>query len=300
MQVRWTPWLVGLVSWSIAIGQTLAAEPAARVADTFVRLVHNDADEPIEMQTAVARYVRPKVDESEFHVDLVGAVHVGDRAYYQGLNKRFNDYEVVLYELVAPEGTKVPRGGGGGPGTHPVGLLQHVMKDVLELEHQLEVVNYQKKNFVHADMTPEQMAKSMRDRGESFAGMLFRAMGAGIAQQSKDSSRSGDLALLSALFDKNQGLALKRVMAQQMQDMDGALEAFNGPDGSTIITERNRVALEVLKKQLADGRSKVAIFYGAAHLPDMEARLLKDFGLERKRVDWVTAWNLRPRPAGKK
>ena len=43
-------------------------------------------------------------------VDLIGAVHVGEKAYYEALNKQFEDYDAVLYELVAPEGTRVPKG----------------------------------------------------------------------------------------------------------------------------------------------------------------------------------------------
>ena len=33
-------------------------------------------------------------------------------------------------------------------------LLQNGMKDMLELEHQLQHIDYHKDNFVHADMSP--------------------------------------------------------------------------------------------------------------------------------------------------
>src|SRR5204862_475507 len=33
-------------------------------------------------------------------VDLVSVIHVGDREFYQGLNKRFEGYDVVLFEGV--------------------------------------------------------------------------------------------------------------------------------------------------------------------------------------------------------
>ncbi len=37
---------------------------------------------------------------------LVGArPHIGEKEYYEALNKRFEGYDVVLYELVAPAGT---------------------------------------------------------------------------------------------------------------------------------------------------------------------------------------------------
>ena len=32
------------------------------------------------------------------------AIHIGDPAYYAELNERFRDYDVLLYELIAPAG----------------------------------------------------------------------------------------------------------------------------------------------------------------------------------------------------
>jgi hypothetical protein len=65
-----------------------------------------------------------------------------------------------------------------------------------------------------------------------------------------------------------------------------------GPEGSTIITERNKKALEVLDREMKRGKRKLAIFYGAGHLPDFEARLKKDFKLKRQNQRWLEAWKL--------
>jgi hypothetical protein len=51
------------------------------------------------------------------------------------------------------------------------------------------------------------------------------------------------------------------------------------------------VALEVMDKQIAAGKKRLAIFYVAAHLADMEARLLKK-GFKRTQTEWLKAWNL--------
>ena len=53
-------------------------------------------------------------------VDLIGAVHIGDIAYYDELNKQFTQYDALLYELVAPPGTVVERGRGTS-NSHPIG-----------------------------------------------------------------------------------------------------------------------------------------------------------------------------------
>jgi hypothetical protein len=65
--------------------------------------------------------------------------------------------------------------------------------------------------------------------------------------------------------------------------------------GSVIVVERNKVALDVLKKEIARGRKHLGIFYGAAHLTDMEQRLL-EMGFKREKEEWLTAWDLPPEP----
>jgi hypothetical protein len=88
-------------------------------------------------------------------------------------------------------------------------------------------------------------------------------------------------------------------MAEQFENMESQMLMFDGPGGSTIITERNKKAFEVLDKQLKAGKKKIAVFYGAGHLPDMEKRLLADFSLKRDSEQWLTAWTL-DRIAGQK
>jgi hypothetical protein len=262
----------------------------------FIRVRRNDKKQPVAMDTAVVRYVPAGGDREGLTVDLVGAVHIGDKGYYDDLNKLFADYEVVLYELVAPEGTRVPKEGRQGGNAHPIGAMQNGMSSMLELVHQLDCVDYTKENFVHADMSPEEFSKSMADRGESFMQMFLRLMGQGMAQQAAAQQGSGggnpDLNLLVALFSRDRAARLKQIMADQFENMESQMLVFDGPGGSTIITERNKKAFEVLDKQLKAGKKKIAVFYGAGHLPDMEKRLLADFGLKRGGEQWLTAWTL--------
>jgi hypothetical protein len=168
------------------------------------------------------------------------------------------------------------------------------MKDMLALEHQLEHVDYSKENLVHADMSPDDFQKSMAERGESMFTMMLRMMGEGMARQAtaQAGGKSVDAEILLALFDKNRALALKRIMADQFDEMGGMSAALDGPQGSTIITERNKVALKQLSKEIESGKKRIAIFYGAGHLPDMEKRLIADFKLKRGDEKWLTAWHL--------
>ena len=83
-------------------------------------------------------------------------------------------------------------------------------------------------------------------------------------------------------------------MAKQFANMEGEISVFDGPEGSTIITERNKKALEVLSREIAKGRKKLAVFYGAGHLPDMQRRLEQDFSMQRTGTEWISAWSLAP------
>ncbi len=285
-------WLRLVVLVAVSSGIAVAADrkkdgdKPENPTDEVLRITSSEAGDPIALETAIVQCGPKNSRQSGPTVDLIGAIHIGEKSYYRQLNREFEKYDVVLFEMVAARGAPIPRGGGGGS---PISAIQRFMTDVLELEYQLDGIDYGKKNFVHADMTPDQMARSMKKKGESMWTMMFRAMGHSIAQQSRSSGQSTDAELLLALFDKNRALALKRVLAKQFGDMEGTMGAF---DGTTIITERNKVALETLRKQIDGGKKKVAIFYGAGHLPDMEQRLGEEFGLVRRQTRWLTAWDL--------
>jgi hypothetical protein len=270
-------------------------DKAAADEPKFIRIRRNDKGQPVAMETAVVHYIGADGKRPGVSVDLVGAIHIADKSYYAELNKLFETYEVVLYELVAPEGTRIPKEGREGVSSHPLGAMQQGMGAMLELTHQLNGVDYTKENFVHADMSPEDFAKSMEKRGESFMQMFLRLMGQGMAQQAAQQQQNGgnpDLNMLMALFSKDRARKLKVMLADQFENLEGQMVMFDGPEGSTIITERNKKALEVLDKQLKEGKKHIAIFYGAGHLPDMEKRLAADFGLKRESEKWLVAWSM--------
>jgi len=108
--------------------------------------------------------------------------------------------------------------------------------------------------------------------------------------------------LLRALFSPTRSVELKYLLARQFNEMERLTAGLNDEEGSVILTDRNQVALKVLEKQLATKQKKLAIFYGAAHLPDLEERMIKDMGFERKTTRWLTAWSLpervKPKPQG--
>ena len=290
--------LPGLLVWTAESARAEEPSKAAR----FVRVSFDEKGiTPQYMETAIARYVPKGKTDSDVYVDLIGAVHVGDKAYYDQLNKEFENYDAMLFELVAPKGTRIPKGTKDKGTGSAVSKLQIMLKQALALEFQLEQIDYEKSNFVHADMTPEQFSQSMKDKNEDAMTMFLRLMQASAKMQAENKNPPSDLVLMAALFDRQRGPAiLKRIFADQLANADVLLEALNGPQGSTIITERNRVALDTLEDEMEAGKKKLALFYGAAHLPDMEKRLLDRFKMERSSIRWVRAWDLTVPPASKK
>lgn len=281
-----------IVQFSTALLAARAEEQTApkseeKSSPTFLR-IHEDAQgKPLALQTAVVRYADPK--NPAVYVDLVGAVHIGEQAYYDKLNEEFKNYDALLYEIVAPKGTRIPKGGPKRNGSAVSGL-QNGMKDMLGLEFQLEQIDYSPANFVHADMTPEEMAADMAERGDGFLQMFARLMGAGMVQQSKGEDMNA--AFLMAMLSNNRQLRMKQIFASQMDGMEGQMRAIEGKNGSTLISQRNAKAFEVLKEQLNAGKKKIGVFYGAGHFADMHRRLVEDFGLEPQSTRWLDAWDL--------
>ncbi len=292
-------WLAGGVP-TFPILPAHAEEPRALETDdavSFLRITHDDAGEPRSLDTAIVRYAATPDATGGLSVDLVAAVHIGGETYYETLNRLFRDYDAVLYELVAPEGNRIPQAGQKPSGA--IGSAQQGLTSALGLAFQLEAIDYSPANFVHADLSPKQFEEAMQKRGESWWTMFSRLMKEGMAQARRKAAAgdtSGEVGLgelFGLLFSSDRELQLRRIMAQQFTDMEVLTAAFGGENGSTIITDRNAAAIDVMRQQVARGRGRLAIFYGAAHMTDFDERLRRDFDLQPVETIWVEAWNLR-------
>ena len=301
--------LIAVIGIFFVVSSTLLAQradkPASKADDVssklskpnkFLRMQRSDAGEPLTLQTAITSYKLPS-REGKVQVDLVGAVHVGDKEYYEKLNKKFESYDVVLYELVAPKGTRIPRGGRKSGSDNPLSMLQGMMQGMLNLASQMEEVDYTKKNFVHADMTPAEMQAKMAERGESMATVALEAISEvmkesnlrqqnGVADEGINALASDPLSLL---FDPQRDTKMKVMMAEQFATM--GTDVMGGTVNRLLIADRNAAAMKVLDREMLNGHKKIAIFYGAAHLPDFEDRLA-DLGLRPAATEWLTAWDL--------
>ncbi len=232
-------------------------------------------------------------------VRLVGAIHIGEKAYYDSLNKTFQGDDAVLYEMVKPKDAGTPEP--GQKSDNPINQLQHMMKDVLDLDFQLDDIDYSKPNFVHADMDAETFTRMQQERGETFQELILKQIMHALTQP-QDDKQAADAdpdtridSFVEMLTRPDSERQIKLAVARQMDKIEAGAMGPDNPNGSVIVTERNKVALDVLKKMLDSGKRHISIFYGAAHMPDMSKRL-RDMGFSPVSAEWETAWDLTIRP----
>lgn len=232
-------------------------------------------------------------------VRLVGAIHIGEKSYYDTLNRSFENDDAVLYEMVKPKESGLPEP--GQKSDNPINQFQHVLKDVLDLDFQLDDIDYSKPNFVHADMDAETFQKMQEERGETFQELILKQLMKAFTHppETKQTDEADSDKMLDSLVEMltrpDMERQIKLGVARQLDKVENSAMGLDGPNGSVILTERNKVALKVLDDTIASGKKKISIFYGAAHLPDM-AKGLREKGFTPVQTDWLTAWDLTIRP----
>jgi hypothetical protein len=254
---------------------TIAAQ-----AENFIRV--DEDDTAARLQTAVTRY-----EKDGTAVDLIGAVHIADKSYYETLTERFKTYDALLFEMIG--GERMPQAAEPLPGDGKQNLSAlHKVHDMvakfLDLTGQMDSIDYTAENFVHADLSHAEFTAMQKERGESLLGFALKA-----GKDAPEPANPPDTAkLLTAMLAGKSNL-VKLEIVHTLGQGDDQIAAFAGE--SVIISDRNRRCLEVMDRQLAAGKRKLGIFYGAAHFPDMEKRLLAQ-GFKRVKQEWLTAWDI--------
>lgn len=279
-----------------------------------------------DLQIASVDYKKPG---SNVVVRLTGVIHIGDKGYYETLQREALDTaDVVLFEGVKIEGqdeNPEPQAGGN------LGSLYSQMGNLLGVGFQKDGIDYTRENFVHCDMTlpkdnplNQQMGGGQMQQALQMLGPIaaFKQM----LTQGKDGQRTED--------------AIKHQMAQMMikqmngEDNTDMLEKLKGQDGALppgmrsqaeraakalkgspimpnmgmtpemkelILDKRNDHVLEQLGQRLesTDPSQKlvIAVFYGAAHNPGLAAGIEK-LGYEEVSRTWFRAWAMNGRDQG--
>ena len=149
---------------------------SAFAEEKFIRTFKNTAGDTAALEMAIVRYEKT-INNYPVIVDVHGAVHLADKAYYIRKNIEFESYDTVLYELVANEAGQRPNKNGQD--------MYAMFSNFIELESQLGVIDYQAKNFVHADLTKKELTKKMRANGDDMTTLFLEFLLNAIRQQNK-------------------------------------------------------------------------------------------------------------------
>jgi hypothetical protein len=295
MRTRWVPLL------SLWIATAFRMATAAEPLPDYIRFSENERN--AQLQVAIRSFAMP----SGQRVDLIGVVHIADDAYYQELNRRFTGYDSVLFELVGdpenltreaplPADQRNPQSGGSGLSSFQLAAARY-----LDLTFQLGAIDYTGKNMVHADASMEQFAQMQAERGENTLTLFARAMQAQMGGQMNRAAMNelDTFGLIRILMSADSAAEFKKSLAKMFDQMESMTAAMEGDNPSAILGGRNDLVLEKIREVLARQKQRrIAVFYGAAHLPGIELAL-KQSGASASGEEWLPAWTMPKKSAVK-
>jgi len=181
--------------------------------------------------------------------------------------------------------------------TEPLALgedgIQAQLADALGLEFQLTAMDYGHDNWRCSDVTLDELASALAERGIDFG-----PIGGSLAGSSLTAKVAGGILKLVRVLDAMiDGLVsdMAKVMMIELlgneEFTEKAIEQqFGGEFAEVLVNHRNDVVIADLKRLIDEEPDveSVAIFYGAAHMPDF-VRQLKELGYESESVEWTTA-----------
>jgi hypothetical protein len=277
--------LIG-VCFAIGVAAVVTAETASNEPlSNFVRF-SEDGHGGGKMQAAVTSYV----NDDGVRVDLLSTMHIGEQAFFRDMSKRFPKYDAVLYELVAHRGEEATEEG--------VNDQQREIASDCNLENQGPHMNYDRKNFVHADLDLEDIEKLEVAKHGTFKGALGDGPGIKAAKGDRDTAGQSviyrDIQAAKKATPPEKIRLMRRAYSRLLEVTAKPGPGETYPAGMEVLVgARNDKVMKVLTQQMNDGKKNIAVFYGAAHMVDLEHRLF-EMGFKRQSVDWQTAWSVAP------
>ncbi|MDB6069899.1 MAG: signal peptide protein [Verrucomicrobiales bacterium] len=297
-------WTASIPAWSAPATATPPPAPAAPVSPAvspeaakvpdYVRIAEDAASTRLEV--CVTTFTLP----DGRNIDLFGVVHLADASYYKELNRRLGTYDSVLFELVGnPEALQNPNAAAARPQgrPHPLRGIQKLIGDVFKLDFQLEKIDYTRPNFVHADTSAEEFAKMQAERGESMMKLLLKSFqmsgDPALQEKLKDAENVGLADMIMLFYSQKTMQRIKVIFARVLAESESLLEDKLLGKDNAIVAGRNGVALKKLKEVMADpGKKRVAVFYGAGHMPTLEPVLTGEWKATRGEEAWLPAWTM--------
>jgi hypothetical protein len=224
------------------------------------------------LQVAVVTLVPPGEGP---RVDLVGAVHIADRAFFHQVQALLERDDLVLYEMVKPRDADPEAE--PAEGDNPLRDIQRRLGKWLDLTFQLDQISYDRPHFVHADLSPEDLFGGKPGEGAepplpAQVRLMLPLVKMALSVAERSMGGDSDQA-------RKARTQLKGTMARMMGKMGSKVDSLLGQQMNEMLIERRN-----------------AVFYGAGHLPDLEKRLVADLGYRRAGAHWIDAWRVDPAP----
>jgi hypothetical protein len=276
---------------------TAGEAPGGRAAPDYMRYAEDASSARLEVAIKSFRMPGGQV------VDLIGVVHIADDAYYQRLNRRFDRYDSVLFELVGdpqrlthtPPQVLKQEYDRQYASVISMSALQIAVGKYLNLTFQLGEIDYTKANMVHADVSTAEFARMQEERGETMLTLLMRAMNAQFSGTA-DTTALNDLdmfTLIRILLSPDAATEFKKTLARMFDQGEALTQLIEGDEGSAVLSGRNEVVVRKIREILADrGQRRVAVLYGAGHMPGIETTLIDKLNARPAREEWLAAWTM--------
>ena len=286
----------------------------------------DDKDGGRILQVASRTLVSPK--EGGPHVTLLGVSHLGDAAYYEKIQKRLDAADLVLFEGVGFGDQGPPKKKEQGE-SNGVSGLQLSLARSMGLVFQMEAIRYDRPHFRNSDISPEALLTRLQGGPLKFpgkrkgdeGGKVDKGDPTGKAEKGNLQSREFMKALSGNSFVFNFiGKALsffgkdpkfQALMKLAIVEMLGATEGdvtrlakASGPGMEkfmrVLLEDRNAIVFRDLRKVIKGKKppDSIVVFYGAAHMPDLENRLVKKLGYRPDKDEWLSAFGVNPKKAG--
>ena len=254
-----------------------AAGPDLPPPSSYIRALRTEDGGTLDV--AVGAFERP----DGRRVYLVGAVHIAHPETFAEQQAILDSMDLVLWEGV---------GGHEKPSEEAMERfdvlfkVQTALKNVLNLDFQLERIDYKRGFWRNSDMGLNDLQAELDRRNLSIMpneelvrglfGTIFKVI------DPKKVPRNETV-----------GRGYRALVAPFMSDPDKLFEQASAEGlKEVLIGMRNRKVMDDLAAILAepDAPQRIAIYYGAGHLPGMAQIMMDEMGFRYLGAHWITAW----------
>ncbi len=264
-----------------------AVEPYLQIAD--------GEDGARILEIAVRTLLAP--DGSERRIHLVGVSHVGTQAYYDALQAKLDRMDLVLFEGVGGDREEFLRRDPEADAAE----LQPALARAVGLRFQLHAMDYLRPHFVNSDLSPgELVALFAGNNPEDLTEEGLARLEATLASMQGDGLNAELMRMFLGLIERHPPFALgvRWALVEILGTVRGDLASIQGlPQDleemlTVLLRERNAVVIRDTRQVLSEENppANLAIFYGAAHMHELEQHLGEVLGFRPEKTTWLPAF----------